>query len=148
MSGEDLVRAVLAEIAPHEVSQIGMVLAAYRRSPWPAVPDEGGRGHPTGAGLPVDQVASWSAFVAAFIGQVLATLVVEEGAKAGGRSLLARLRKPKPRLTVEVPADLEERRLAEVRGAALQAALDRGFPDSSAEQFADAVVTKLRPRRS
>src|SRR3569833_312247 len=95
MSGEDLVRAVHAEVAPEE--------------------------------LP-------------FIGQALATLVVEDSAKAAGRALLVRFRKPKPRLTRPVPV-IEEPLLTEVRAAAVQAALDRDFPEWSAQRFADAVIT-------
>ena len=147
MSGEDLVRAVLAEVAPEELPYIGVVLAAYRRSPWPAAPDRRGRGHPTGAGVPVDQLASWGAFVAAFIGQALATMVVEDSAKAAGRALLVRFRKPKPRLTRPVPV-IEEPLLTEVRAAAVQAALDRDFPEWSAQRFADAVITNLESRAS
>jgi hypothetical protein len=148
MSGEDLVRAVLSEVAPQELPHIDLVLDAYRRSPWPVVPEPDGHGHPTGAGVPVDQVASWGVFVTAFVANVLATMLVEEGVKRTGRGLLGWFRKPKPQLTTEVPRLVDEGKLAEVRAAALQAALDRGFPDSSAERFADSVATILQSRRS
>jgi hypothetical protein len=85
--------------------------------------------------------------VAGFLGNVMATLLAEEGFKHAGRGLLGRWRKPKPQLTAPVPAALDDGQLAQVRAAALQAALDRGFPQASAEQFAAAVARILGPRR-
>ena len=147
LSGEDLVREVVAELAPREVPQLDLVLDAYRRDPWPVVPVRGGWGHPNGAGAWVDQAGSWAVFVTAFLGNVLAGQLAEEGFKRAGRGLRGWLRRPKSRLADPAPDPLDDRQLAEVGAAARQAALDRGFPDASAEQFAAAVTRALGSRR-
>ncbi|MEU4219298.1 hypothetical protein [Actinoplanes sp. NPDC026623] len=153
-TGADVVREVLAALAPGELPYVESVLEAYRIDPWTL---DGRR-----AGVPVDQVDGWSAFALGFVAETVVSLAPAEEPEASGRGrltmLLSRWRRSRTGELANVPDtpvpafEAEQLRLA--WASAMDAATCRGYPPRDREAFAAAVVAALavghapRQRRS
>ncbi|AGZ42816.1 hypothetical protein [Actinoplanes friuliensis] len=141
-TGADVVRQVLAALAPGELPYVASVLEAYRVDPWTLDGRE--------AGIPADQVNAWAPFVLGFVaGTVVAP--AEEPVFPAGRGRLSTLvqRFWRPRLAdlagvpdTPVPA-LAADELRRVWAAAIDAATLRGCSARDREAFAAAVVAAL-----
>nr|BFE71654.1 hypothetical protein GCM10020092_049550 [Actinoplanes digitatis] len=124
---------------PAELPFLESVLEAYRIDPWTL---DGRR-----AGVPVDQVSAWSAFVLGFVAE---TVVATEPAAQGRgrlRTMLTRRRRSRTGELANVPDapvpafEAEQLRLA--WSSAVDAATCRGHPPRDREAFAAAVVAAL-----
>ncbi|MET8153230.1 hypothetical protein ACIBSW_34125 [Actinoplanes sp. NPDC049668] len=142
-TGADVVRDVLAALAPAELPFLESVLEAYRIDPWTL---DGRR-----AGVPADQVRAWSAFVLGFVAE---TVVAQQPAGEPGRGrlrmMLTRRRSRIGELAnvpdAPVPA-FEAEQLRRAWASAVGAAAGRGHPPRDTEAFAVAVVAALAARR-
>jgi hypothetical protein len=141
-TGQDVVREVLAALAPGELPYVEPVLRAYRIRPWVPAGD-----------LPAGLPGTWTPFV---LGFVTAAVVTPAGAAAtrpvaGGRrrfaALLDRWRRPRHEHLAWVP-DLpvpafDHEQLRAVWAAATDAATGHGCSLRDREAFAAAVVAAL-----
>jgi hypothetical protein len=154
-TGQDVVRQVLAALAPGELPYVGTVLAAYRSEPWTLTSDP-----PT---LPVGQRASWAPFVLGFVAETVMTLAAGSAVArppAAGRfgalrDLWRRPRTGELALAPDLPVPaFDHEQLRKVWAAATDAATDHGCSLGDREAFAAAMVAALaaghvpRPRRS
>ena len=151
-TGDDVVREVLAALAPGELPYLESVLEAYRIDPWSL-----GAG---GAGIPVDQVTAWAPFVLGFVAETVVGISGEPadgGRRRGFAALLDRWRRPRTDELANVPDTpvpaFDQEQLRRVRAAAGTAATDRGYSPGDREAFAAAIVAALavghlpQPRR-
>jgi len=151
-TGQDVVRAVLAALAPGELPDVAAVLEAYRIAPW------------TLAGVPTGLPGSWAPFVLGFVAETVVSLAAGEPAArpvptGRGRfaALLDRWRRPRLDELAQVPdipvPAFDQDQLRTVWAAATDAATEHGYPLRDREAFAAAVVGALavghvpRPRR-
>jgi hypothetical protein len=155
-TGQDVVREVLAALAPGELPYVGSVLEAYRIAPWTLT------GEPPG--MPGGQQAGWAPFVLGFVAETVVSLIAGDPPAAPpptarGRlaALFASWRRVRADDLAQVP-DLpvpafDEDRLRKVWAAATEATTRHGCSPGDREAFAAAVVAALaagplpRPRR-
>jgi hypothetical protein len=130
-TGQDVVREVLAALAPGELPQVASVLAAYRRRPWRS------------ADGPDGPLAGWAPFVLGFVAE---TVVPPAGPTGRGwfAALSPRRRRARTDHLAQV-ADLpvpafDHAQLCAVWAAAVDAATERGCSAGDREAFAAAVV--------
>lgn len=64
-------------------------MRSYRLDPWTA--DDDGADRPVGAGIPIDQLASWTPLVTGFIAQTIAGAAVESAASGAVATVRSRL---------------------------------------------------------
>ncbi|MFB9360573.1 hypothetical protein [Actinoplanes nipponensis] len=148
-TGQDVVREVLAALAPGELPYVASVLEAYRIAPW------------TLTGVPGGPRDAWAPFVLGFVAETVVALAAGEPAAEPARGRFAALfalwrRRPTDDLAQApdrpVPA-FDEDQLRKVWGAATEATTRHGYPPGDREAFAAAVVAALalghlpRPRR-
>jgi hypothetical protein len=148
-TGQDVVRQVLAALAPGELPDVAGVLEAYRSEPWTLT-----------GGLPG---GSWTPFVLGFVAETVVPLGVGSAAvppPAGGRfgALLGLWRRPRSAELAQVPdipvPAFDHEQLRKVWAAATDAATEHGCTLGDREAFAAAMVAALaaghvpRPRRS
>jgi hypothetical protein len=156
-TGQDVVREVLAALAPGELPFVASVLEAYRIAPWTLTGDP--------PRLPAGPQAPWAPFVLGFVAETVVTLAA--GAPAArpvptGRGRFAALldlwRRPRIDELAQVPDTpvpaFDQDQLRQVWAAATDAATDHGYSLGDREAFAAAVVAALaaghvpRPRWS
>ncbi|MFI7542626.1 hypothetical protein [Actinoplanes sp. NPDC049599] len=152
-TGEDVVREVLAALAPGELPEVATVLEAYRIAPW------------TLTGVPAGLRARWAPFVLGFVAETVVTLAAGEPAARPvptGRGRFAALldlwRRPRTDELAQVPDTpvpaFDQHQLRAVWAAAATAANAHGYSPGDREAFAAAVVGALaaghvpRPRWS
>ena len=154
-TGQDVVRQVLAALAPDELPAVAAVLRAYRERPW-TVRD----GPPA---MPACRPVVWAPFVLAFVAETVVAPVPGEpvpgeptaGGWAGLRALTRRWQPRTAGLSrvpdVEVPA-FDHEQLRRVWAAATDAATEHGCSRGDREAFAAAMVAVLSagpvPRRT
>lgn len=153
-TGQDVVREVLAALAPGELPAVAAVLRAYRNRPW-TVRD-------TPPALPAGPQVVWAPFVLAFVAETVVSLATGEPAAGpaptGWARFTALLDRWRPRAAgparapdVPVPA-FDHEQLRRVWAAATDAATDHGCSLGDREAFAAAMVAALAaghlPRRS
>jgi hypothetical protein len=139
-TGQDVVREVLAALAPAELPYVGSVLAAYRIQPW------------TLTGLPGGRQAGWAPFVLGFVAETVVSLAVGEPETAPARrgrlaALLGRWRRSRTDHLAQVPDQpvpaFDQGQLRAVWAAATDAATEHGCSPGDREAFAAAVVAAL-----
>jgi hypothetical protein len=148
-SGQDVVREVLAALAPGELPYVAAVLRAYRIEPWTL-----------GGDLPAALPVSWTPFVLGFVAETVVALAAGEPVPAGPRRSgklfrpwpldrwrLDRWRRPRDVRWASLP-DLpipafDEDQLRTVWAAAIDAATEHGRSLGDREAFAAAVVAAL-----
>jgi hypothetical protein len=156
-TGQDVVRGVLAALAPGELPDVAAVLEAYRIAPW------------TLTGVPAGLPGSWAPFVLGFVAETVVSPAAGEpaageaaarpGPTGRGRfaAVLDRWRRPRLDELARVPDTpvpaFDQDQLRTVWAAATDAATEHGYPLRDREAFAAAVVAALavgyvpRPRR-
>jgi hypothetical protein len=139
-TGQDVVREVLAALAPAELPYVGSVLEAYRIEPW------------TLAGLPGGRQYGWAPFVLGFVAETVVSLAEGEPEDATGRggrlgALLGRWRRSRADHLAQVPDQpvpaFDQGQLGAVWAAATDAATEHGCSPGDREAFAAAVVAAL-----
>ena len=137
-TGQDVVREVLAALAPAELPFVATVLEAYRIEPW------------TLAGLPGGRQYGWAPFVLGFVAEMVVTPAEGEPETApGGRlaALLGRWRRSRTGHLAQVPDQpvpaFDQAQLRAVWAAAADAATEHGCSPGDREAFAAAVVAAL-----
>jgi hypothetical protein len=150
-TGQDVVREVLAALAPGELPYVESVVQAYRISPWTLAGD-----------LPGGPDGSWTPFVLGFVAETVVELAagppVTRPVPAGRRRFAALLdlwRRPRGDELAQVPDTpipaFDHEQLRRVWAAATDAATEHGWSLGDREAFAAAVVGALAsghpPRR-
>lgn len=152
-TGQDVVREVLAALAPGELPFVASVLESYRTEPWTLT------GEPFGG-----RQEAWAPFVLGFVAETVVALAAGEraaGPATGlGRfvALLDTWRRPRVDRLAQVPDTavpaFDQEQLRKVWTAATVAATEHGYSHRDREAFAAAVVAALatghlpRQRRS
>jgi hypothetical protein len=143
-SGLDVVREVLAALAPGELPYVAEVLRAYRIQPWTL-----------GGDLPAGPPVSWTPFVLGFVAETVVALAAGEPVPAGRRRSaplpgpwrLDRWRRPRDERRASLPdrpvPAFDEDQLRTVWAAAMDAATEHGRSLRDREAFAAAVVAAL-----
>ena len=142
-TGQDVVREVLAALAPGELPYVASVLEAYRIAPWTLT------GEPPGG-----RQGKWAPFVLGFVAETVVSLAAEEAAARPaptGRGRIAALlglrRRPRIDELAQVPDTpvpaFDHVQLRKVWTAATAAATDHGYSRGDREAFAAAVVAAL-----
>ncbi|RSM72595.1 hypothetical protein DMB66_05510 [Actinoplanes sp. ATCC 53533] len=142
-TGQDVVREVLAALAPGELPYVASVLEAYRIAPWTLT------GEPPGG-----RQGTWAPFVLGFVAETVVSLAAGESAARpapAGRGRIAALldlwRRPRIDALAQVPDTpvpaFDHVQLREVWTAATNAATDHGYSRGDREAFAAAVVAAL-----
>jgi len=138
-TGQDVVREVLAALAPGELPLVASVLEAYRIEPWT---------------LTGERPASWAPFVLGFVAETVVSLAADEPAARPvptGRGRFAALldlwRRPRTDELAQVPDTpvpaFDQHQLRRVWAAAGDAATTHGYSPGDREAFAAAVVAAL-----
>jgi hypothetical protein len=141
-TGQDVVREVLAALAPGELASVESVVQAYRVRPW------------TSSREPRGRQVTWAPFVLGFVAEIVTGLAAGDRAGPPGLTGLGRLgallgagrrfrnddlaRAP----DLPVPA-FDEPQLRRVWAAATDAATDHGCSPGDREAFAAAMVAAL-----